>query len=197
MAYDNNPDGQAQYDAMVNAIAAANSDAENAQMRIEYCNAQGDHAGAAEAYRQLARAEARLNTLEAGKQGYDDDEAARMNQQAQQRPISAKDVIQSLNLMPTEAEWAGKLHPDWVTTPKGQELLRSAYNLTERAGLRRGTPEFLAEMEKRLGLPSSANHGLSKAQLEHAKWSNVSAETYAENARKLAHLKSLGYYTNN
>jgi len=187
--YENNPQGQAEYDALVNAIAAAHSDSEAAKSQLQLAWSSGDFAGAADAQERMSRAQAQLTQLESGRQAMDDNEA-----QPRARVPTAQEIIGSLNLMPGEQEWAKKLHPDWITTPQGRNLLSAAFTLTERDGYKRDAPEFFAQMEERLRLPSSRDYGLNKAQLEHAKWSNVSPETYAENARKLAHLKSLGYY---
>jgi len=62
---------QAEYDAMINATAACKSDAELAQSDMQRCYATGDSAGMADAQRRMRRAEARLSTLEGGKEALD------------------------------------------------------------------------------------------------------------------------------
>jgi hypothetical protein len=188
------PQKQDAYDSMVNGLAAATSDKEAARWQYQNAVSAGDAAGMADAADRMATAASRMDHLQAGINAMDEENES----QAQpQRPQSAQQIIDAMGLMETERNWAGRLHPSWVTTPRGQELLRSAYVLTEQAGYKRGSPEFFSAMEQRLGLPDSANHGLTKQELEHARWSNVEPATYAENKRKLAHLKSLGFYTNN
>jgi hypothetical protein len=192
MSSDQRESEQNAYDAIVNGIAAAEAETNEAKMGLQQALAAGDYAAVADWQERIADARARAVNLSAGKDSFD-----AMDSGPVQPAPTAQSIIDSMNLMEEERGWARKLHPDWMTTQRGQELLRSAYMLTERAGYRRGSPEFLAQMEERLGLPSSANLGLTKQQLEHARWSNVSPETYAENARKLQALKARGYYTNN
>jgi hypothetical protein len=52
-------------------------------------------------------------------------------------------------------------------------------------GLQRGSQEYLKFIEERVGADGDSATGLTREQLEHARISGISPESYAENYRKM------------
>jgi hypothetical protein len=196
LAYERREREQAQYDAIVNAIAAANSDAENAQTALAQAWATGDTYGAAEHQRRIARSEARLVQLENGKDNWDAYMAQPQTYQqpAQQQQMTPEQVINSMPLMQEEREWLLK-HPHLVTNQASILELQGAFHASQRAGLVRGSREYLDFIAERVGADAAGANGLTKEQAQAAKDSGVTPEVYAENARKLSALKARGFYS--
>jgi hypothetical protein len=87
MPYDNNPQGQAEYDSIVNALAAATSDMELAKRDYQDARMRNDLVGETDATERIADARHRVNTLAGGKQAMDERyaEATRPPQQQGQQ----------------------------------------------------------------------------------------------------------------
>jgi hypothetical protein len=177
---------QSDYDSMVNAIAAAQSDAEAAQLQAQQCSAMGDHAGLADAYRRMARAESRLTTLESGKEAFDDNEASRVRQaeiQQQQRQYSPDEMINywlaNRAIDNREADLLRR-HPEYLTDPKKWQELQAVNREAYQKGLQRGTGQHVGFMYERLGVLPRLNPEQQRA----AKDSGVSEEVYAQNEIK-------------
>jgi hypothetical protein len=177
---------QAQYDAIVNAIAAADSDAQNAQTALAQAWANGDSYAASEHQRRLTRAETRLQQLENGKDAWDGYMTQpQTQQQTQGRQMTHQDVINSMTgLMPEERQWLHRF-PHLVGDANRVNELQGTYAAAQRMGLVRGTPEYFQFFEQRLGLDAGSQVGLTPQQMDAAKISGVSPEVYAENVRKM------------
>jgi hypothetical protein len=174
---------QAQYDAVVNAIAASSSEAENAQRDYQYCSSVNDYAGMADAQRRMSRAESRLVQLENGRDAFD--ERRITAQQYQQQPsLTPEQIIGGMPLMPEEREWLLQ-HKHLVTNAASIQELQGAFHASQRLGLQRGSQEYLKFIEERVGADGDSAAGLTKEQLEHARISGISPESYAENYRKM------------
>jgi hypothetical protein len=187
---------QARYDAVVNALAAAGSDAESARRDYAYYSSINDHNGMADAQRRIARAESRIVQLESGRDGYEEQQAARANQQQQQqvRQPTVQDVINTMpNLLPEKREWLTK-HPELIADGARVQELQGAFWASQRMGLQRGSQQYLDFIADRVGVADTS--GLGKEQRDAAHVSGIDEATYLENARKLAALKARGYYTN-
>jgi hypothetical protein len=151
----------AEYDAILNAIDAAKSEAERAERDIAMASEAGDHKTVAEANRRLARAESRLAQLEDGKEAIESQktvEAARLKaerenprQQERQAPGSIDEYIDQLpNLMPSQRDWLRE-HPDALTNPRLNMRLQGAHVEAEDQGLRPGSQKYFDYLESRLG----------------------------------------------
>lgn len=146
---------QAQYDSIVNAMNAANAEAESAEREIEAARNAGDMAAERAAFRKLARAEGRLENLEQGKAALDQ---RREEMKAQPRPQSnghaqhSVDAVidQMQGLSGDERTWL-KQHPDAMTNPRLNAKLQSAYWDAQDAGHVRGTPAYFQFLEEKLG----------------------------------------------
>jgi hypothetical protein len=187
VAHERREKEQAQYDAVVNAIAAAGSDAENAQKDLERAWATGDTYGAAEHQRRLSRAEARLVQLENGKDAWDarDQQVPNYPEQQPVQQASPEQIINSLQgLIPEEKAWLHR-HPELVRDQSRVEELKGTFAASQRMGLVRGTPEYFQFFDQRLGLDAGSAAGLTPAQMDAAKISGVTPDVYAENLRKM------------
>ena len=89
-------------------------------------------------------------------------------------------------LLPEEREWLlARKH--LVTNADSVQDLQSAYRASQRAGLARGSREYLDFIAERTGTTSI--HGLTKAQQDHARYSGVDESEYAKQFRKMMELK--------
>jgi hypothetical protein len=152
----------AQYDSILNAIQAAQADAERAQYEIAAFSEAGDHKAVAESNRRLARAESRLAQLEDGKAAIEDQksrEAARykaaqqqpQQQQAPQRQLSVEEYIDQIpNLLQSQKDWL-KSHPETMTDNRLNMRLQAAHFETEELKYRPGSKQYFKHMDERLG----------------------------------------------
>jgi hypothetical protein len=151
----------AQYDSILNAIQAAQADAERAQYEIAAFSEAGDHKAVAESNRRLARAESRLAQLEDGKAAIEDQksrEAARLKaahqqpqQQQPQRQFTVEEYIDQIpNLLQSQKDWL-KSHPETMTDNRVNTRLQAAHFETEELKYRPGSKEYFKHIEERLG----------------------------------------------
>lgn len=147
----------AEYDAILNAIGAAESEAETAQRDISIASEAQDPKGIGEASRRLARAEGRLAQLEDGKAAIERAKttaAARAKEQPQREPQKASTVDQYIdqlpNLLPSQRDWLRE-HPDALTDTRKNLRLQGAHVEAEDQGLRPGTVRYFNYLEERLG----------------------------------------------
>ena len=149
----------AEYDAILNAIGAAESEAEAAQRDIAVGTEASDAKTVAEASRRLARAEARLSQLEDGKIAIERAKSAQaarakeapVQQQQHQRPATVEQYIDQLpNLLPSQRDWL-KEHPDAITDNRKNLRLQGAHVEAEDQGFRPGTQKYFNYLEQRLG----------------------------------------------
>ncbi len=148
----------AEYDAILNAIGAAESEAEAAQRDIAIATEATDSKAVGEASRRLARAEGRLAQLEDGKLAIErakTTQAARAKEQQeqpvqQQKPTVDQYIDQLPNLLPSQRDWLRE-HPETLTDTRKNMRLQSAHVEAEDAGLRPGTKKYFAFIEQRLG----------------------------------------------
>jgi hypothetical protein len=190
----------AEYDSLINAAAAAQSDAEVAKYQLQQAWANNDLASAAEAQERLTRAQSRLVTLEAGKEALDE----RFNQQQpqqqyrQQPQATATEVInQMTSLSAKEREWMMQhqdlLDPAMPSQQRQANIVRlqGAWFDAQAQGIRRDSDEYFRMFDQRF---PNRNPQLTDAQRQHAKYSGVTNEVYAENLAKLKRMKEEGYY---
>lgn len=149
---------EAEYDAILNAIGAAEGEAEAAQRDIASATDDADSKAVAEASRRLARAESRLGQLEDGKIAIErakSQAATRAREAPETRePVKQPTVEQYIdqlpNLLPSQRDWL-KSHPDSLTDTRKNLRLQGAHVEAEDQGLRPGTQKYFSYLEQRLG----------------------------------------------
>jgi hypothetical protein len=179
---------QSQYDAIINAIAAAGSDAELAQRDYAYASSIGDHAGMADAQRRVARAESRLVTLESGRDSWDEHLSTRQQgyQQPQQqgRQMTPQDVIASMTgLTEKERAWLSE-RPHLVTDQRFITRLQDTYNVAAEKGLRRDSDEYFHLFNERLA-SAGGPVGMTPQMADHAKIAGVPNDEYMRQWNKM------------
>jgi len=151
----------AEYDAILNAIGAAEAEAEKAQQDIALATEASDSKAVAEASRRLARAESRLGQLEDGKIAIERAKTAAAarakdaKDNPQQVESSTKPTVEQYidqlpNLLPSQRDWL-KEHPDALTDQRKNLRLQGAHVEAEDQGLRPGTQKYFDYIEERLG----------------------------------------------
>ena len=179
---------QAQYDAVVNAIAGAQADGDAAQLRYQQAMQIGDMATASEAQRAISRAEARLVQLENGRDAWD--EARTHQQQYQQRSqaqqqLTPEQIIDSMTqLTVREREWL-RARPHLVTTQANVTRLRAAFYEAQGKGLARDSDAYFDHFNDRFAGSSVSATGLTAAQKDAAKISGIDENTYAKMYEKM------------
>lgn len=148
----------AEYDAILNAIGAAESEAEGAQRDISVASEAQDSKGVGEASRRLARAEGRLAQLEDGKLAIERAKTAAAAR-AKEAPRQERNnnnggvdqyIDQLPNLLPSQRDWL-RNHPDSLTDTRKNLRLQGAHVEAEDQGLRPGSAKYFTYLEERLG----------------------------------------------
>jgi hypothetical protein len=151
----------AEYDAILNAIGAAEAEADKAQQDLAIAGEAGDHKAAADANRRIARAESRLAQLQDGKDAIERQktaEAARIRterenppERRQEKQPTVEEYIDQLpNLLQSQKDWL-KAHPDTISNPRVNTRLQAAHFEAEDQGMRPGTKGYFQYLEERLG----------------------------------------------
>lgn len=163
---------QAQYDAVLNAIGAAESEATRAENDYAAALAAQDFAAAAQAQRRMSVATTRLVQLEDGKAAFEARAEQPVQRQEQVRQAPAGDPIDSNpNLSGRQKEWL-KGHRDAQTDPKQLARLGAAHwdalekhaqdsdgyfnFIEERLGYRKPVVQGDPEPETHRSMPMSA-----------------------------------------
>lgn len=149
---------EAEYNAVLTAISAAEGEADSGNRDLEAALANSDHKAAADAQRRIARAEAKLVQLEDGKNALEYRKAQAVAQAEQERRnptkprnLSVEQQIDSVSaLLPSQKEWL-KSHPDAWTDQRKNMRLQGAHVEAEDQGLTPGTKKYFAYLEERLG----------------------------------------------
>jgi DNA repair exonuclease SbcCD ATPase subunit len=159
----------AEYDAILNAIGAAESEAESAQRDIALATEASDAKAVAEASRKLARAESRLSQLEDGKTAIERAKTAAIEQAKRnsadtttttttQKATTVDQYIDQLpNLLPSQRDWLRE-HPDSLTDTRKNLRLQGAHVEAEDKGFRPGTTKYFNYLEQRLGYIDVEEH---------------------------------------
>jgi hypothetical protein len=149
---------EAEYQAVLTAMGAAESESESAQRDYEVASANGDFKAATDAQKRLARAEAKLIQLEDGKNVLEQRknaaiakaEEAKKNPPPQQN-LTVEQQIDSVSaLLPSQKEWL-KAHPDAWTDQRKNMRLQGAHVEAEDKGLTPGSKKYFQYLEERLG----------------------------------------------
>lgn len=175
---------QSRYDAVVNALAAAQSDAELAQTRYQQALSVGDMATAAEAQRAMSRAEARIVTLESGKDSYEEMQATRANQPQQQRQATPQDIIASMaGLTEKERAWLSE-RPHLVLDQRYVTRLQDTFNMAAEKGLQRDSDEYFGLFNERFA-GTGGPQGMTPAMKDAAKTAGISESEYMKQWNKM------------
>lgn len=151
----------AEYQAILNAIGAAESEAESAQVDIARASEAQDAKMVAEASRKLARAESRLAQLEDGKAALEaqksreareakEDAERRKNQPQQQNQTPEQFIDQMPSLLPSQRDWL-KAHTELVVNTNKNLRLQGAHAEAVDLNLQPGTQKYFDHLETRLG----------------------------------------------
>lgn len=145
---------QAEYESIVNALVAAQAEAESAERDLENAATNADYKALAAAQRKLSRAESRAVQLEDAKAGFEARQERLKTEKRDPPPMTGDPVenhIDSLpGLMGTERQWL-KAHRDVVSDARKNARLQAAYYDAQDEGLSRGTEAYFAFIEEKLG----------------------------------------------
>jgi len=135
-----------QQEAINAAIVAAQSEAESAQRDIEQAYSIGDAKATAEAHRKLARAEARLQSLETGKEALERE----IKERPKIEPKAAEpDPLENFNIPPLAKSWL-RQHPDYLTDPRKNAKLQALHWDVVDEGYTPYSAEYFDVMEQKL-----------------------------------------------
>lgn len=143
----------AEYESVVNAISALQSEADRAQSDLEASLSANDSRGAAEAQRRLALASARLVGLEDGKAAWDQRrEWERANPQRSQPPADpvGAQIDSMTHLSVRQRDWL-RGHRDAMTDSAKNAYLGAAHHDAIRAGHAQDSDGYFQVLEERLG----------------------------------------------
>jgi hypothetical protein len=180
---------QLEYDNLVNAIAAAQSDSEAGKYQLQQAMAMGDYQGAAEAQERIARSQAQLVSLESGKTAMDERQDAQGPQQPQ-RQLTPQEYINNMTqLTPEERQWLMD-RPHLVTNQATITQLQAAFYESQQRGIARNSPEYFRLFDERLGgagVPGSraSNIQLTPAQKDAAKIAGISETEYQKQYQRM------------
>lgn len=215
---------QAEFDSVLNAIGAAQAEADRAQGDLEAAYAAQDFRAVAEAQRRLSMATTRLVGLEDSKIMLETRHEERKSAPPPQ--VSGDPVVASIDAMThlsaRQREWL-KSHRDAFTDPAKNAYLGAAHWDAIRAGHAQDSDAYFQVVEERLGyrqakpepqrksIPVSAPVSrdaptlsgaparpsqivLTKEQREAARIAGIDDFTYAKNLQKLQARKRDGFY---
>jgi hypothetical protein len=154
---------QAEYDSVVQGIAAANSAADLAQRDIADAIARGDAYAQAEAQRRLTQTEAQFQQLSAGKQALDDQQSQNYQQQPQ-RQYTTMDYINAMtNLTPKERAWLTERQAA-LQDQTNVSRLQIAYADSQKLGIERDSDRYFEFMDERLNFGLDRGNGDGSAK---------------------------------
>jgi hypothetical protein len=162
---------QSEYDAIVNALAGANSDLAAARADYKAARTANDIEAETDAAERIADARYRIQTLSGGKEAKDaqQEQAAQQPtqyQQPRQAPTPTEIINSMTGLMPGERSWLMK-HQELVTSQEGQTRLQAAYYDATKAGIARDTPEYFQFFDERLGFDDDGGSAPAMAEKQN------------------------------
>src|SRR5258705_10097204 len=145
---------EAQADTIETAITAAEGEAEQATQLWADAMAKGDYVTAGRENRKMMSAQGRIETLRAGK----DELAAEVRKKPQAAAPPPPSMMNNVdvmisrmpNLIDSEREWI-RSHPDSVETEENKLRMRTAFLDATKRNLTRGSPEYFAFFNDRMG----------------------------------------------
>jgi hypothetical protein len=154
LQYERGEREQAQYDSVLNALGAAQAEADKAQNDLANAMAASDFTAAAEAQRRLSVATTRIVQLEDGKVAFDNrrEEAQRQPQpQPQQQQQRYTDPIDAMtHLSGKQRDWL-KSHREVQSDPRKLAAIGDAHWKAMDAGHSQDSDGYFQFLEERLG----------------------------------------------
>lgn len=144
---------QSQYDAILNAIGAATAEAETAERDMANAIAAAEPDKQADAQRRLARAEARLERLEPGKEEFEHRlKALRERKPEPARPAPSDPFEAQIAALPDPAKNWLRGHREYMTDPRKNAKIQAAHWDALDAGHQAYTPGYFETLEEKLGM---------------------------------------------
>lgn len=149
---------EAEYQSVLTAMGAAESESEGAQRDLEASLTNGDHRAATDAQKRIARAEAKIIQLEDGKNILEQRKATaaakaeelKRNPPPAQRLSVEQQIDANSALLPSQKEWL-KTHTDAWTDQRKNMRLQGAHVEAEDKGFTPGSKKYFQYLEDRLG----------------------------------------------
>lgn len=149
---------EAEYQSVLTAMGAAESESEGAQRDLEGALTNGDHRAATDAQKRIARAEAKIIQLEDGKNILEQRKATaaakaedlKRNPPPAQRLSVEQQIDANSALLPSQKDWL-KSHPDAWTDQRKNMRLQGAHVEAEDKGFTPGSKKYFQYLEDRLG----------------------------------------------
>lgn len=138
-----------QAEAINAALAAAQAEAESAERDIEAAASLGDAKAQAEAYRKLSRAEARIISLENGKEALEREIKSRP--EPKPTPQVQDDPLEKLNLPQLAKDWLRK-HPEFLHDPRKNAKIQTLHYDVVDEGYAPYSKDYFEMMEQKLGM---------------------------------------------
>lgn len=158
-----------QHAALTNAIATYERDAEMLERDYATLLEQGEYQKAAKVQRQMAQIEARLNTLQQGREELE----YRLQQPVAPTPAPEQPPIREMQRDPIEERISGLSPPSqqWVRAnrqvvedPKKANLLSAAHFEAIANDIYVDTPEYFSFLEQKLGIGGHATPSVAQKQ---------------------------------
>jgi hypothetical protein len=141
----------AQYDAILNAINAAQAEAEAAQRDYTAAVANQEFDKQAEAQRKMARAEARLDRLEEGKEAFEERRKALKDKPVERR-APADPFEAQIAALPDPAKVWLRSHRDYMTDQRKNAKIQALHWDVMDEGHEAFSKEYFESLEVHLGL---------------------------------------------
>lgn len=141
---------QAQYDAILNAISAAQSEADTAQNDLAVAMSEQDYVKAAEAQRRLSVATSRLVQLDDGKVAFESHMEAVKNEPPPREPRAVDPIDANPNLSSAQKSWF-KQHREVQSNQAQMARLGAAHWDALEAGHPQDSENYFKFLDERLG----------------------------------------------
>lgn len=144
---------ETEYDSVLNAINAAESEANAAQIAYEKAAEVGDYKAMGDAQRKISRAEARLEGLEQGKYAIESRrEAIKAAPPKKETQIQADPFEQAIGQLPEAAKNWLRGHREYMTDSRKNIKIQAAHFDVLDEGVSAYSPEYFESLETKLGL---------------------------------------------
>ena len=173
---------EAEYDSVLNAISAAESDANAAQGVYEKAAEMGDYKAMGEAQRKISRAEARLENLEQGKDGLETRiETAKTAAKDRKDNPPAQDPFEgAIAQLPDPAKNWLRGHREYMTDQRKNLKIQNAHFEVLDDGVTAYSPEYFVAIETKLGLRQAPKTDDEDQEIEPTRRTSVSAPVSRE-----------------
>lgn len=147
-----NSELEAQYDSVLNALAAAESEAQSAENALAQAAERGDYKAQAEAQRKLSRAEASLLNLEQGKSALEAKRESLKNTPIKKDPPANDPFESAIAALPDSAKTWLRGHPEFMTDPRKNAKIQALHWEAQDAGHAAYSPGYFEFIEVGTGL---------------------------------------------